>query len=99
METSYHFQNIDSSDALKEYADKVVDKLSGHFSNLQNATVHFKVERIHQIAEITINGDNGQFVAEEKAEDMYAALDLVEKKLERQIKKHKEKHLGKNQRA
>ncbi|MCB1170308.1 MAG: ribosome-associated translation inhibitor RaiA, partial [Leptospiraceae bacterium] len=48
---------------------------------------------------ITINGDSGQFVAEEKAEDMYAALDLVEKKLERQIRRHKEKHLGKNHRG
>lgn len=99
METSYHFHNIDSSEALKQHADKAIDKISAHFNNLQNATVHFKVEKINQIVEIAINGDNGQFIAEEKADDMYAALDLVEKKLERQIRRHKEKHLGKHKRG
>lgn len=89
MDITFHFHNIETSDALKDYARKVVDKLSSNFNRLIGATVRFKVEKVNQIVEITMNGDGGVFVAEEKTDNMYASLDLVEKKLERQVKKHK----------
>lgn len=91
MDITFHFHNIESSEGLKDAARKVIDKLSPQFSRLIGATVRFKVEKVNQIVEITMNGDGGVFVAEDKTTDMYASLDLVEKKLERQIKKHKGK--------
>ncbi|MBW7856710.1 MAG: ribosome-associated translation inhibitor RaiA [Leptonema sp. (in: Bacteria)] len=91
MDITFHFHNIESSEALKQASRKVIDKLAPQFNRLIGATVRFKVEKVHQIAEITMNGDGGVFIAEEKTTDMYGSLDLVEKKLERQIKKHKGK--------
>jgi len=91
MDITFHFHNIESSEALKNAARKVIEKLAPQFSRLIDATVRFKVEKVDQIAEITMNGDGGVFVAGGKTTDMYGTLDLVEKKLESQIKKHKGK--------
>lgn len=99
MEISYFFQNLESSDALKDYARGKVEKLAEHFDSNYSASVRFKVEKIHQVVEFEVLNGGEKFVAEEKAEDMYAAIDSVEKVLERQIRRHKEKHLGKNHRS
>jgi len=98
MEINYHWHNLESSDAIREYAEKKIDKLAGHFSKLASVTVRFRVEKINHIAEFTLNGDGSQFIAEDQEKDMYAAIDLIEKKLEKQLKKHKEKTTGKFQR-
>ncbi|MCB1172624.1 MAG: ribosome-associated translation inhibitor RaiA [Leptospiraceae bacterium] len=91
MEINYHWHNLESTDALKEYIDRKINKLTGHFNNLQSAVVRLKVEKIDHIVEITINADHEQFVATERNHDMYAAVDLVESKLEKQIRRNKEK--------
>ena len=98
MEIAYHFHNLDPSDAMKEYASKKVEKLTGHFNSVMSAVIRFRTEKIHHTAEISVNGDGVQYIATETAGDMYAAIDLAEKKLEKQLKKHKEKHMGKHRR-
>ncbi len=98
MEIAYHFHNLDPSDAMKDYASKKVEKLTGHFNSVMSAIVRFRTEKIQQIVEISVNGDGVQYIATETADDMYAAIDLAEKKLEKQLKKHKEKQLGKHHR-
>lgn len=93
MEIAYHWHNLESTKALKDYIDKKVGKLTEHFNDLQSAVVRLKVEKIDHIIEITINADSDQFVAHERNHDMYAAIDLVENKLQKQIRRHKEKLL------
>lgn len=95
MDISYHFQNMESSEALKDYTRKKIEKLSAHFNALISAVVHFKVEKINQIVEFVINADGDQFIASESHTDMYAAIDLAEDKLGKQIRRHKDKMLGK----
>lgn len=99
MDISYFFKSLESSEGLKEHAQQKLKKLSEHFDSNFAANVRFRVEKIDQIVELEILGDGTKFVAEEKATDMYAALDLVEKVIERQIRRNKEKHLGKNHRS
>ncbi len=55
--------------------------------------VHFvmSVEKIRHIAEVTINANGVTIKGEESTGDMYSAIDLVMDKIERQVKKHKEK--------
>ncbi len=96
MEISYHWHNLEKSQALKDYADKKIEKLSGHFNSLLSATVRFRVEKLDHTVEVTLNGDGVQFIVTEANQDVYAAVDLVESKLERQVRRHKEKRLGKN---
>ncbi|MCS7204348.1 MAG: ribosome-associated translation inhibitor RaiA [Leptospiraceae bacterium] len=94
MDIQFHFTNVDSSDALKDHTKRIIDKLTNYFNRLVSVTVRFKVERSEHIVEITINGDGGVFVAEGKSNNMYTSLDVVEKKLQKQIKKHKEKFIS-----
>jgi putative sigma-54 modulation protein len=98
MDITFHWHNLEASDAIKDYAEKKIEKLAGHLTKLISATVRLRVEKINSIAEFTLNGDGVQFIAEDQDHDMYAAIDLLEKKLEKQIRKHKEKNLGKNNR-
>ncbi len=98
MNITYYFQNLEASDAIKDYCDKKIEKLSSHFNSLMSADVRCKVEKIEQIVEIQINADKEQFIASESHEDMYAAIDLVEEKLEKQIRRHKEKVLDRKHR-
>ncbi len=99
MEISYFFKNMESSDAMKDYAHQKMRKLSEHFDSNFNANVRFRVEKIHQIVEFDVQGDGNQYVAEEKASDMYAAMDQLEKVLERQIRRNKEKNLDRKHRS
>jgi putative sigma-54 modulation protein len=98
MNITYYFQNLEASDGIKDYCSKKIEKLSAHFNTLIAADVRCKVEKLDQIVEIAINADNHQFIASEKHEDMYAAVDLVEDKLEKQVRRHKEKVLDKKHR-
>lgn len=91
MEIVYHWHNIETSDAIKDYANQKVRKLTEHFNDLHSAIVRFRVEKIDHLIEVTIKADHEQFVAHERNHDMYAAIDLVEAKLEKQIRRHKEK--------
>lgn len=99
MEISFFFKNLESTEALKDYAAQKVDKLSQHFDSKFSANVRFKVEKINHIVEFEVLGDGNKFVAEESATDMYAAMDTLEKIMERQIRRNKEKQLGKNHRS
>ncbi len=99
MEITYHFHNLETSDAMKDYAAKKIEKLAGHFHSFLSAIVRFRTEKINQMIELTLNGDGIQFIATETAPDMYEAIDLAEKKLEKQLKKHKDKQQGKKFRS
>ncbi|MCE9600091.1 MAG: ribosome-associated translation inhibitor RaiA [Spirochaetia bacterium] len=100
MEISYHFHNLESSDGLKDYARKKIEKLAAHFNAFHSALVRFRVEtKINHSIELTLNGDGVQFIATENGTDMYAIVDMLEEKLGKQIRKHKEKHLGSSHRG
>lgn len=99
MDVSYHWHNLETSEALKDYTDKKLEKLTSHFNTLQTVTVRFRAEKLNHFVEFAINGDGVQFVGTENNPDLYAALDLLEKKMERQIRRHKEKNLGKTHRS
>lgn len=96
MEISYHWHNLEPSEALKDYSEKKIDKLSSNFNTLMSAIVRFRVEKVQHFVEFILNGDGVQFIATEENNDVYAAIDLLEKKLGRQVRRHKEKNLGKN---
>jgi putative sigma-54 modulation protein len=85
-------ENITVTPALHEYVEKKVGKLEKYFDS-PNSDVHvkLKVYNDEQQIEVTIPMPNLLLRAEETHEDMYAAIDLVVSKLERQIRKHKTK--------
>ena len=86
--TGHH---LEITDALKAHIDAKLEKLARHFDNVTDVHVILSVEKLVQKAEATLQLSGAKLFAEDHQEDMYAAIDAMVDKLERQITKHKEK--------
>jgi putative sigma-54 modulation protein len=91
MQTSVTFKNLDPSENLKSYVKDKLDRLDKYLYNPAEANVVLSVEKFRHIAEININGDRLNINGKEETVDMYSAIDMVLDKLEKQIKKNKQK--------
>ncbi|MFZ7126949.1 MAG: ribosome hibernation-promoting factor, HPF/YfiA family [Desulfobacterales bacterium] len=91
MQTSVTFKNIDSSEHLKSYVTEKLSRFDRLLDNPAEANVVLQVEKFRHIAEINIIGDRMTINGKEETEDMYSAIDMVLDKLEKQIKKNKQK--------
>ena len=81
------------TDAIKEYIAGKLDKLNKYFEKPEEITANIlvKVKGFEQTIEVTIPTSNFTIRNEESAEDLYAAIDRVSDKIERQIRKNKTK--------
>ena len=91
MQTTVTFKNIDPSDNLKAYVSDKLDRFDKFLDNPAEASVVLSVEKFRHIAEIKITGDRLNINGKEETNDMYSAIDMVLDKLEKQIKKNKQK--------
>ena len=91
MQTSVTFKNLDPSENLKSYVRDKLDRFDKYLYNPAEANVVLSVEKFRHIAEININGDRLTINGKEETNDMYSAIDMTLDKLEKQIKKSKEK--------
>jgi putative sigma-54 modulation protein len=91
MQTSVTFKNLDPSDHLKSYVRDKLNRLDKYLYNPAEANVVLAVEKFRHIAEVNIIGDRLNINGKEETEDMYSAIDMVLDKLEKQIKKNKQK--------
>ncbi len=91
MQTSVTFKNLDPSDRLKSYVSEKLNRFDKYLLNPAEASVVLAVEKFRHIAEINIIGDRMSINGKEETEDMYSAIDIVLDKLEKQIKKSKQK--------
>lgn len=82
---------LDVTPSLRTFTEEKFDRLERHFDNITTINVVFDVEKLRQIAEATILVAKGEIHASAESEDMYAAIDLLVDKLNRQLMKHKEK--------
>ncbi|MCI8777851.1 MAG: ribosome-associated translation inhibitor RaiA [Bacilli bacterium] len=91
MKFNIRGQKIEVTPAIKEYAEKKIGKLNKYFSNADElvASILLKIRGKEQIVEVTIPIKKIVLRAEETNKDLYAAIDLVSEKLERQIRKNK----------
>lgn len=91
MQTTVTFKNIDSSDALKSYVQKKLDRFDKMLDSPAEAHVVLSVEKIRHIAEITLTCDKLSIHAREHSESMYATIDTLMDKVKGQITKNKAK--------
>ncbi len=91
MQISITGHHIDITDALRSYVESKFTRLERHFDNMTNIHVILGIEKERQKAEATIHVSRGNIYADIEHEDMYAAIDGLIDKLDRQLKKHKEK--------
>ncbi len=91
MQTSVTFKNLDPSDNLKAYVGEKLDRFDKFLDNPAEANVVLSVEKFRHIAEISIIGDRLKIKGKEETNDMYSAIDMALDKIEKQIKKNKQK--------
>lgn len=93
MNFSIRGQQIEVTDALKEYVDKKLNRLEKYFDapNTSEGYVTLGVIRGLHTVEVTIPLPGVMLRAEDRSDDMYSSIDAVVDKLERQIRKHKTK--------
>lgn len=94
-------QQIDVTQALREYVQAKFERLGRHFEPLLDVHVVLAVEKLEHKADATIQVPGDTLHAATSAESMYAAIDLLADKLDRQVIKFKEKltdhHRGEGQ--
>ncbi|MDO5375246.1 ribosome hibernation-promoting factor, HPF/YfiA family [Staphylococcus rostri] len=87
-----HGDNLTITDAMRNYIEEKIGKLERYFTNVPNATAHVKVKTYQNSGtkiEVTIPLKNVTLRAEERHDDLYAGIDLINNKLERQVRKYK----------
>ena len=97
MQTSVTFKNLDPSDHLRDYVSEKLNRFDKYLYNPAEASVVLNVEKFRHIAEVNIVGDRLSINGKEETEDMYSAIDMVLDKLEKQIKKNKQKSRARRQ--
>ncbi len=91
MNISVSGRHMEMTSALHEHVNNEVGKLSSHLGDGLKAEVVLSVERHEHVAEVNLSANGLRIHSREKSPDMYASVDAAVGKLERQIKKHKDK--------
>lgn len=86
--TGHH---VEVTDALRQYVTTKLEKIERHFDLVSDVHCILTVEKLRHKAEATVNVNGGRIYADATEEDMYAAIDGLVDKLDRQVKKYKEK--------
>jgi len=86
--TGHH---VEITDALRQYVDNKLSRLERHFDNVTDVHCILTVEKLRHKAEATVQLSGARLYADAVEEDMYAAIDALADKLDRQVKKYKEK--------
>jgi putative sigma-54 modulation protein len=91
MHLNITFRHLDASDSLKDYARERVEKVNKYLDRAGEAHVVLSLERHLHHADITLQ--SGAFVlrGKDKSEDMYGSIDMAVEKIERQLKRYKDK--------
>lgn len=91
MQINLTGHQLDITPALRDYVSEKFQKLTRHFDHINNVHVVMSVEKLVQRVEAKLNVNGGEIFADSEHDDMYAAIDGLLDKLDRQIIRHKEK--------
>lgn len=91
MQISIDGHHVDLTDSIQDYIQTKMARIERHFDQVVDIHVVLSVEKQRQKAEATVHVAGNNIHAHSENEDMYAAIDLLLDKLDRQVKKHKEK--------
>ena len=99
MQINVSGHHVDLTDSLRNYVVTKLNKLERHFDKITQMNVILSVDKLRQKAEATIHVSGAELFADAESEDMYAAIDVLTDKLDRQLIKQKEKSSDRKQRV
>jgi putative sigma-54 modulation protein len=91
MQINLTGHHVDITTPMRDYVLGKFERLERHFDRVTNVHVILSVEKLRQKAEAELHLNGAQVYADHTEEDMYAAIDGMVDKLDRQLKRHKEK--------
>ena len=94
MQMTISGHHVVITDPIRAYITNKLSKLERHYDQITSLTVMLAVEKLSQKIEATIHVSGAELFAMAEHSDMYAAIEALSDKLDRQLIKHKEKHRG-----
>lgn len=91
MQLNVTGHHVDVTTSLKGYVEKKLDRIVRHSDKVIDVHCILTVEKLRHKAEATVLMSGGTVYADAVEQDMYAAIDALADKLDRRVKKHKEK--------
>ena len=91
MQLTVTGHHVEITAALRDYVTSKFERLERHFDNVTHVHVVLRVEKLRQIVEADLSLNGVAIFANAEEPDMYAAIDALVDKLDRQIVRHKEK--------
>lgn len=91
MNVSISGRHMEVTEALKSYVENALGKVTAHFDKVIDADVVLSLEKHRQIAEINLHANGVRIHGREASPDMYASVDAVIEKVERQVRKFKDR--------
>ena len=94
MQMNISGHHLDITDSIKDYVVNKLSRLEKHNDKITSTNVILSVDKLIQQAEATVHVSGAELFANAQHEDLYAAIDQLTDKLDRQLIKHKEKVRG-----
>ncbi len=94
MQLNISGHHLEITTALHDYVTSKVSRLERHNDRIISISVILSVDKLIQKAEATVHASGGELFADSSHEDLYAAIDILTDKLDRQLIKRKEKLRG-----
>jgi putative sigma-54 modulation protein len=91
MQINISGRHVEVTDSMREYVTSKLERLTHHHDRITSTNVILSVDKLIQKAEATIHVSGKDVHADATHEDLYAAIDSLADKLDRQLIKHKEK--------
>lgn len=86
MRISYTFRNMESSEGVKNHASEKIGKIQKYMRAPLHAEFTFSMERHFHRVDLNLTGDGHQYAGHGQSEDMYATIDQVVDKIDRQVR-------------
>ena len=84
-------RHVEVTPAIRDYVTSKLDRVIRHFDNVTSVAVILSVEKLQQKAEVTVHVRGKDLFVESEDTDLYAAIDAMTDKLDRQVQKYKQK--------
>lgn len=90
MQVHFTFRNVESSEGIKSYAREKIAKMQKYLRTPLEADVILFTERHHHCVEMSVRADGERYAGHVESDDMYASIDLVVDKVDRQVRDAKD---------
>lgn len=91
MQINVTGHHVEVTPALRSYVTEKMQRIARHFDQVNSINVILNVEKLQQQAEATVNANGRTIFAAESAMDMYASIDKLVDKLDKQVRRYKDR--------